>query len=187
MTRFAIALLSLRGLVALPIVSGCVGELTDEQKARAGGGSADGSNTGGAGGAGGASGAGGAGKGGLDLCVVPLMNKSCNVLGCHSASRPAGGLDLTEAAITQPASLVDKINAGDPTGCQASMFKLIDSREPEKSLIYRKLTPPAPCGASMPVGPALAATETACVLRWIKSIPGVAAGAASGGSGDADF
>jgi hypothetical protein len=49
------------------------------------------------------------------------------------------------------------------------MFKLIDRAEPEKSLLYRKVLSPAPCGAKMPVGPALTSAETACVLSWIKS------------------
>ena len=105
----------------------------------------------------------------IDQCLVPLANKSCNLAGCHGASMPAAGLRLTEDVVTRPAALVDRLNAGDPNGCVASMWKLIDRAEPEKSLLYRKVTGSPPCGVKMPVGPALSTAETACILSWIKS------------------
>jgi hypothetical protein len=82
------------------------------------------------------------------------------------------GLVLTETVLTQPGPLlVNKLNMGVTGGCEPGMFKLIDSAEPEKSLLYTKLTMP-PCGTKMPVVPPyLTATEAACVLSWIKSIP----------------
>ena len=101
--------------------------------------------------------------------MVPLANKSCNLAGCHGANMPSAGLRLTEDVVTQPAALVDRLNAGDPNGCAAAMFKLIDRAEPEKSLLYRKVTGSPPCGVKMPVGPALSTAETACILSWIKS------------------
>jgi hypothetical protein len=94
------------------------------------------------------------------------------------------GLVLTETVLTQPGPLlVDKVNMGVVGGCEPGMFKWIDSAEPEKSLIYTKLTAP-PCGTKMPIlPPYVSATEAACVLSWIKSIPGVGSAADSGGAG----
>jgi hypothetical protein len=94
------------------------------------------------------------------------------------------GLVLTETVLTQPGPLlVDKANMGVAGGCEPGMFKLIDSAEPEKSLIYMKLSTP-PCGSKMPVVPPyLTATEVACVLSWIKSIPGVGLGGGGADSG----
>jgi uncharacterized membrane protein YgcG len=96
------------------------------------------------------------------------------------------GLVLTETVLTQPGPLlVDRPNQGVAGGCEPGMFKLIDSAEPEKSLIYTKLSTP-PCGSKMPVVPPyLTATELACVLSWIKSIPGVGPAGGSGGAGGA--
>jgi len=193
--------ISLALFVGLPIVSvACAGDLTEEEKepfrtAGKGGTSPGGAGAeagpGGSGALGGSGGSGGsAGSGGasLDLCVVPLFKaKSCTSDGCHGGMPVQAGLVLTETVLTQPGPLlVNKLNMGVAGGCEPGMFKLIDSAEPEKSLIYTKLTTP-PCGSKMPVVPPyLTATEAACVLSWIKSIPGVGAGGGSGGAGGAD-
>jgi len=161
--------LSLSSLVV--IVNACTGVAgNDAPEGRAGrGGSAprDGSTdaTSGAGGTGGSS------DGGIviDRCMVALANKSCSLPGCHTETMASAGLRLTEDVVMQPASLVDRPNAGDPNGCAAGMFKLIDRTEPEKSLLYRKVTGVPPCGVKMPVGPALTNAETACILSWVKS------------------
>jgi hypothetical protein len=96
------------------------------------------------------------------------------------------GLVLTDTVLTQPEPLlVNRPNMGEMGGCEAGKFKLIDGAEPEKSLIYTKVTM-HPCGTKMPIlPPYLTATEADCVLRWIKSIPGVGSGGGSGGAGGA--
>jgi len=198
--------ISLALLIALPIVSvTCAGDLTEEEKepfrtAGKGGASSGGAaaaagegGPGGSGASGGSAGsAGSAGSGGgssLDLCVVPLFkSRLCSNDGCHGGMLVQAGLVLTETVLTQPEPLlVNRPNMGATGGCEAGIFKLIDSAEPEKSLIYTKLSTP-PCGSKMPiVPPYLTATEAACVLSWIKSIPGVGRGGSggAGGAGDA--
>ena len=140
---------------------------------------------GGTAGAGGASGAGGAGGGMLDPCMAPLMVSKCNAAGCHGGGVISAGLDLTPTVINAPQPLVDKLNRGEMMACTAGIGKLIDSQRPEQSLIYTKVTTPT-CGSKMPIGTPLTATETGCILNWIKSIPGVnsgGGGAADGGRG----
>lgn len=158
-------------LGVLVLVNGCAGVADNEalgNGAGRGGASGDGGRSDGTSSNGDAAGSRDAG-GGIDPCMVPLANKSCNLAGCHAATMTAAGLRLTEDVIAQPSALVDRANTGDPGGCGAGMFKLIDRSEPEKSLLYRKVSSLPPCGAKMPVGPALSASETACVLSWIKS------------------
>ena len=159
--------LSISALVVA--VNACTGVADNEPRGhagRGGGGAGDAS----------ADATGGAGAGGspdgaitIDRCMVPLATKSCNLAGCHGAQMPSAGLRLTEEVVTAPASLVDRWNAGDANGCAPGMFKLIDRAEPEKSLLYRKVTGTPPCGVKMPVGPTLTPAETACILSWIKS------------------
>jgi hypothetical protein len=144
------------------------------------GGVGGGSGAGGVGGAAGAGGAGGAGGGGmLDPCMAPLAQAKCAQPGCHGGAIVVAGLDLSAAIIAAPTPLVDKANRGEPGGCGAGFGRIIDSQRPDQSLLYTKVTG-MPCGTRMPVGTPLTATESACVLSWIRSIVG------GGGTGGAD-
>ena len=179
MSRFSIVVIM--GLGALSLVtSGCAGELTDAQKE---GRDRDGGSGGsvGSGGSGGSSGSGGGSAGTTggspEVCVLALispLSKACSSLGCHSGSAPAAGLTLTEAVIRAPKDeLVDKLNKGNKgvmPGCPAGVGKLIDKAQPEKSLIYTKVTAQSPCGDRMPNGSPLSDAEMACLLNWIKSV-----------------
>jgi hypothetical protein len=138
---------------------------------------------GGASGAGGAAGAGGAGGGVmLDPCMAPLVQMKCAQAGCHGGAIIVAGLDLSPAIIAAPQPLVDKANRGEPMGgCMQGFGRIIDSQRPEQSLLYTKVMG-MPCGSRMPIGTALTATESACVLSWIRSIVG-GGGAADGGRG----
>jgi hypothetical protein len=199
MSRFSVAVVVI-GLGASSIVmSGCAGELTEEQKVprdRDGGGNIGGSGgaggsvggsggaTGGSGGATGGSGGATGGSGGTtggstEACVLTLIkdpnpSKACATLGCHSGSSPAAGFLFTEAVVRQPKDeLVDKPNkgyGGVMPGCLANVGKLIDRAQPEKSILYTKVTAQPPCGNRMPVGIVLADAEVACILNWIKSV-----------------
>jgi len=141
------------------------------------------SGAGGAAGVGGAAGAGGAGGGGmLDPCMAPLVQSKCAQAGCHGGSVVVAGLDLSAAIIANPAPLVDKANRGEPGACGAGFGRIIDSQRPDQSLLYTKVTG-MPCGVRMPVGTPLTATESACVLSWIRSIPGVSGGGTGGADG----
>lgn len=153
---------------------GCAGELTDkeiEQFLQA-----DGAG-GGAGGGGGAS---------IDLCAVPIMTVKCATVGCHGTPG-AAGLTLTEAIVSQPAALADRPNQGEQGACAPAVAKLVDTQAPENSLMYTKVTMPT-CGTKMPVIGSLTATESACILSWLRSIRPVAAavemGSAGGSAGD---
>jgi len=160
---------------ALPLIAGCAGQLAnpDDFTTLTSGGSS--------------TGVGGSGSG-VDSCVLTSM-KSCQTLGCHSGATLGAGLSLaTEVLTTNYAALVDAPNKGDPMvagSCTPPMFnfKLVDSKAPEQSLIYTKLQATPPCGGKMPIIGTFTDTDKACVLRWIKSIPGVGTG--STGSGGA--
>ena len=161
-------------------ISSCAGELTDAQKELPDGQSSTG-GTGGSGGfagaGGGASGSGGATGANPEACMVALVGtKQCALVGCHGAgSMPAAQLVLTESVIRQPKDqLVDKMNKGNhgaASSCPAGSHKLVDTAQPEKSLLYTKLTAQPPCGGRMPGGEPLTEAEMSCVLNWIKSIP----------------
>jgi hypothetical protein len=143
-------------------------------------GGATGGTGGATGGAGGTAGAGGAPM--LDPCMAPLMRDRCSLSGCHGGTILSAGLDLSPAIIAQPSVLVDKANVGEATGCKANTGKIIDRQRPEQSMLYQKVSTPT-CGARMPPSVAFAPSEIACVLNWIKSIPGVSGG--TGGAGGA--
>src|SRR5690349_8369932 len=105
MSQFSIAMIAICVLNGVPlIVSGCAGELTEQDKETRDGG---GSQTGGAGGSGG-SGSGGStggsgGSGGnAEACVLALTaSKACSISGCHGGSMPAAGLVLSDDVIRQ--------------------------------------------------------------------------------------
>jgi hypothetical protein len=170
------------------VTSGCAGELTDAQKETREGGL----GTGGSGGSGGSGGTGGSGVGGSggsggstgggagnpEACVLAMAkDKSCGIVGCHGGTNAAAGLLLTEDALRQAKdNFLDKPNKGNGgvmPGCNAGVQKLIDKAQPEKSLLYTKLTPQFPCGLRMPSGGSVSDAELSCVLAWIKSVAGV--------------
>jgi hypothetical protein len=181
MIRFSIAVLVI-GVGALSIVtSGCAGELTDEQKENRDGAVGTGGSAGAGGGSGGKGGTGSApdsgGGGNPEACVLDLIGptkKSCGVVGCHGGANPAAQFLLTEQMIRQPKdSLVDKPNKGNKgatPGCAEGIAKLIDKAQPEKSLLYTKLTLQSPCGDRMPQGNPLNDAELSCMLNWIRAV-----------------
>jgi hypothetical protein len=100
-------------------------------------------------------------------------DKSCALTGCHGGTSPSAGLFLTDDALRQAKdTLVDKTNKGMMPGCPAGMYKLIDKAQPEKSLLYTKLTATPPCGDRMPSGGTVNSAELSCMLNWIKSVAG---------------
>jgi len=162
-----------------------------------GGGSAGvsggGSNAGGAGAAGGtgvgadagASGNGGsggssgnaasAGATGLPGCVAALFvngTGKCAASVCHAkGSSPAGGLDLGSPGVEQ--RLLDQIarhEGLDASATCSTSDKLIDSSDPSKSWLLKKLTgQQGNCGARMPLGQTLTPDELSCMQSWIQS------------------
>jgi hypothetical protein len=151
-------------------IAACGGEVPGPGPSIAGG-------IGGASGAAGSSGVGGTGGAGgtasVDMCVLTSM-KVCQNAGCHGSPPVSSGLALDNDVLTRDfAMLVDKPNQGDPGGCMAGKYKLIDSADPGSSLIYTKLPDPAtspPCGLRMPVIGNFAAADKMCILSWINSV-----------------
>ena len=105
-------------------------------------------------------------------------NASCAAVGCHGGDTPSQDLDLVA---TTPAELINRLS--DLPASQACAGEvLIDTANPENSLLYTKLLADFPCGISrMPIGFPLPDSDTACVLSWIENNlnaddPGVDAG-----------
>lgn len=158
------------GLGAFSIVtSGCAGELTDAQKE-----TRDGAGGSGVGGSGGSAGSAGSGGSNPETCLLAMTkDKSCGITGCHGGTSPSAQLFLTDDALRQAKdSLVDKTNKGMMPGCMPGMYKLIDKAQPEKSLLYTKLTAQPPCGERMPNGGSVSDAQLSCMLAWVKSVAG---------------
>lgn len=143
------ALIALFGAVLL---GGCPGELESPDKFKTDGGGASGT------------------------CFdIPndLFKKQCNGAGCHEGGNaPANppNLDLTSPGVE--GRLVGKPGSSMCPGI------LVDPKNAEGSILYKKLTPQF-CGTSkMPLAKTpLNAAELACVKEWIESLEG------GGGSG----
>ena len=104
---------------------------------------------------------GGAGPGSGACGDVParIFAPSCGTNGCHGATAPQQGLDLSSPGV---ATRVVGVRAKTCSGT------LADPENPAGSLLYTKLLSPPMCGAQMPLAqPPLSNADTACVLGWI--------------------
>jgi hypothetical protein len=94
-----------------------------------------------------------------DVCT--LLQEHCGPCGCHSGTAPAGQLDLKSSGIaTRLADMKAHTSA-----CSGRM--LIDTKDPDKSIIYGKLTDPPTCGLRMPVGMPLSDDQIECVRAFV--------------------
>jgi hypothetical protein len=102
--------------------------------------------------------------------TVSLFPSSCAAPGCHDSSIPQAGLDLQSPGL--PGRLVGKMASGGPG-------VLIDpGGDPDKSVLYLKLTSMPPYGLQMPeIGQKLDDAEMACMRAWVSS-------SATGGGSD---
>lgn len=112
-------------------------------------------------------GTGGAIEGGAqDPCgdvLEDLIKPRCASMFCHAT---AAGNALDFEATGLPGRLVDVQGS---TLCDQYVY--IDTASPEDSLIYSKLSSPAPCGTPMPLtGNPLTAEEKACVLEYVQEV-----------------
>jgi hypothetical protein len=93
--------------------------------------------------------------------VTDIFPPNCTTGACHSAQAQQGGLDLESAGM--PQRLVDKKAKGGPG-------MLIDSKSPDQSVLYLKLTDSPPFQFQMPLGAApLSRDELSCVQAWIDA------------------
>jgi hypothetical protein len=107
-----------------------------------------------------------------------LLPARCALSGCHSAKDMSAGLDLESPGMRT--RLTGRAATGGPG-------VLVDpGGDPQKSVLYLKLTPNPPFGSQMPLaGTKLAGSDLACVAAWIAS-PAAAsddAGAEAAGGG----
>ena len=95
-----------------------------------------------------------------------ILQATCGVVGCHSPTSPAEGLDLASPGVAS--RLVNVPGTEDP----ALGLRLIDSVRPQQSIILTKLrASTAPYGAQMPLGgTALTDNQVSCVAAWIASV-----------------
>jgi hypothetical protein len=143
------------GILALLGIVACAGTLTDPERFAVDGSSSP--------------------QGGAAACgdvTVALFHPRCALSGCHGATDKTAGLDLESP--DPHGRLVGKPAMGGPG-------VLIDpGRDPQKSVLYLKLTPSPPFGAQMPqTGLKLDGESLDCVAQWISGEP---APALDGGS-----
>jgi hypothetical protein len=91
-----------------------------------------------------------------------LFTPRCGLSSCHDSSGTAAGLDLASPGVF--GRLVGKQARGGPG-------VIIDPEgDPQKSVLYLKLTPTPPFGSQMPLaGDKLDAATLSCVAAWITS------------------
>lgn len=105
-----------------------------------------------------------------------LCTRGCVDSYCHGSRGAWGGLDLASslgqayaALVGQPAGDLRPVDAR-PT-CVSSPLARVTPYEPERSLLYLKLSRRAPCGSAMPPDSSgrtpLAAEQLEHVRRWI--------------------
>ena len=104
-----------------------------------------------------------AGVGGAAVCpdIPTLFTQSCAISGCHTATSPAGALDLASADVF---TRLSGMKASGGPGV------LIDPSSPADSVLYTKLTATPPFLSRMPLtGGALDPATVSCVLAWIEA------------------
>lgn len=88
---------------------------------------------------------------------------SCGQGGCHGATEPAAGLDLTAADLSSRLVEVPALT------CDRT---LVVPAAPDLSFLYEKLSSPSPaCGQPMPPGRSLDPADIECVRQWIAALP----------------
>lgn len=89
--------------------------------------------------------------------ITTIFPTRCATIGCHDATAKQGGLDLASADVA--ARLVG-VNATGGAG------QLIDRSNPDRSVIYSKVTASPPFGARMPTAGPLSDAEIECIHAW---------------------
>ena len=93
--------------------------------------------------------------------VTDIFPPSCTTSACHSAQAQQGNLDLQSPGM--PQRFVDKQAHGGPG-------LLIDSKNPQNSVLLLKLQDPPPFQFQMPLGKdPLTPDQYACVQAWVQS------------------
>lgn len=96
-------------------------------------------------------------------CDAParVFGVHCALSGCHTAADApsSGGLDL------QSPSAFARLNG---VRARGGAGLIINTADPDRSILYVKTASPAPFGARMPLGqPQIASDLRACILDWL--------------------
>jgi hypothetical protein len=89
-----------------------------------------------------------------------VLAPKCASAGCHTATGGAGNLDLASPDVL--GRLANKAATGGPGS-------LVVPGDPDKSVLYSKLTATPPFGSRMPLGSNLDDATLACVHDWIAA------------------
>ncbi len=97
-------------------------------------------------------------------CDPPkLFATSCTDAYCHDDVTKSASLDLKSTGIAA------RILGAESSICKGS--KLLDPQAPLDGVFWKKISPPAPCGAPMPLGKDPLTTEAKdCLKAWLLSI-----------------
>jgi mono/diheme cytochrome c family protein len=91
---------------------------------------------------------------------------SCGTQNCHGSAGkpPLGFTDLGNSVNDITERLIDL--RGTP-GEECASYKVLNSKNPEQSLLFLKLDPNPPCGSHMPWGyNELSDNDRDCIRRW---------------------
>ncbi|MGF1509112.1 MAG: hypothetical protein ACFB9M_06370 [Myxococcota bacterium] len=91
-----------------------------------------------------------------------LITPECGTAACHDADNPQANLDLVSAGVAQ--RVVDVTD-------RSGNCVLVDSSDPDSSLMLSILTSSPPCSIQMPfLGTPFTADQTACVAAWVDEL-----------------
>lgn len=128
---------------------------------------------------------------GLPCDIGALLQNTCWGVGCHGSNTPASSLDMQSAGVETrlvdvPAAHGDILD-GTAANCLPGELR-IDSANPERSVILKKIAGTQSCGGTMPIAPrTLTAEGGECLRVWVYRLAGKDPGGAgpSGGGGGA--
>jgi len=105
-------------------------------------------------------------------CALDLFKSTCGQTSCHA--KGSAQLDLVSAGVA--ARLIDQ--SSQSTTCDGHTYIATDGAA---SLLLDKLSDKPPCGAKMPLGGTISASNMQCLTTWVHSL-----GGETGGTTDAD-
>jgi hypothetical protein len=159
-------------LVLASLLVACPGSLENKDDFLASGGAAAAS------GATGTTGAAG-GTSADDPVCEGIITERCARAGCHVADAVTPDLSvegredrLRDVPATGISCGPDAAGSGGAGGAStATEYLLVDTANPEQSLVYTKCLEAPPCGNQMPnIGEKLDEDELACLLTWVESL-----------------
>lgn len=104
-----------------------------------------------------------------------VLTASCTYGSCHNAEDSSTGLDVETPGAGK------RLSGKESLTCDGN---LIEPGDPDKSVLYTKLSDPPPCGSRMPLAhPELEEADKEAIRVWILGLDGSCAKAGTGGTG----